>query len=146
MSQPRRSDQVVAEVVAAAREEAQRLGYPFIQREQLFLGLLRQPSVSRIFHHLGVDVTDVRLAMERRLGPGSGAPENLDQIGLLPTAENVLRHRAVTAAALLGHTHIGAEQILLGFLLEQSGSVVAVLSSLGVTRANLMETIKILHG
>lgn len=130
------------DIVACAREEAQRLGYPFIQREQLFLGLLHDPTVSRILGRLGVDLHITRQAVESRILPGLGAPDDPSEIGLLPTAEQVLHQRAQTASALLGHTHVGTEHILVGFLLEQHGEVLDVLHSLGVTKEKVMEVIK----
>lgn len=129
-------------VLAAAQREAQRLGFPFVQREQLFLGLLQDETVTRILRALGLDLQSTRDAVEERLLPGLGAPEDVADIGLLPTAEQVYRQRAQTAAALLGHTHIGPEHVLLGFLLEQHGVVLEVLTSLGVTQEKVIETIK----
>jgi len=129
-------------VVKLAQQEAQRLGYPFVQREQLFLGLLLEESVSRILTDLGLDLQSTRQAVEEKLLPGLGGPEDPAAIGMLPTAEQVYRPRAQAAATLVGHTHIGPEHILLGFLLEQHGVVLEVLTSLGVTKEKVMETIK----
>jgi ATP-dependent Clp protease ATP-binding subunit ClpC len=131
-----------AGVVALARLEAQRLGYPFIQREQLFLGLLLEESVNRILMDLGLDLQSTRQAVLEKILPGRGAPEDPEAIGMLPTAEQVYRQRAQTAATLVGHTHIGPEHILLGFLLEQHGVVLEVLTSLGVSKEQVMEAIK----
>lgn len=129
-------------VLRLARLEAQRLGYPFIQREQLFLGLLMEESVSRILIDLGLDLQSTKRAVEERLLPGLGAPEHCEAIGLLPTAEQVYRQRAQTAATMVGHTHIGPEHILLGFLLEQHGAVLEVLTLLGVTKEKVIGSIK----
>lgn len=129
-------------VVALAQQEAQRLGFPFVQREQLFLGLLREESVSRILTALGLDLQSTRAAVEERLLPGLGAPDNCQAIGLLPTAEQVFRQRAQAAATMVGHTLIGPEHILLGFLLEQHGVVLEVLTALGVNKEQVMEAIK----
>lgn len=130
------------DIVACARQEAQRLGYPFIQREQLFLGLLHDPAVARILASLGIDLTVTREQVESRILPGLGAPDDPGEIGMLPTAEQVLNQRAQTASALLGHTHVGAEHVLLGFLLEQHGEVREVLHALGVTKEKVMDAIK----
>lgn len=130
------------EVLSAAQREAHRLGFPFVQREQLFLGLLHDPTVTRILSDLGLDLQITRDAVESRLLPGLGAPVDVTAIGMLPTAEQVYRQRAQTAAALLGHTHVGPEHILLGFMLEQHGVVLEVLTSLGVTLEKVSETIK----
>lgn len=131
-----------ADVVKFAQQEARRLGYPFIQREQLFLGLLLEETVSRIFADLGLDLQSTRQAVEERILPGLGAPDDPDAIGMLPTAEQVFRQRAQAAAALVGHTLVGPEHILLGFMLEQHGVVLEVLHSLGVTKEQVMESIK----
>jgi ATP-dependent Clp protease ATP-binding subunit ClpC len=129
-------------VVHLAQQEAHRLGYPFIQREQLFLGLLQDATVSRILKELGCDLQSTREAVLAALLPGLGAPEDPEAIGMLPTAEQVYRQRAQAAAGLLGHTHVGPEQILLGFLLEQHGVVVEVLTALGITKETVMEAVK----
>lgn len=131
-----------AGILAHARREARALGYPFIQREQLFLGLLHDETVSRILSALGLDLQSVREEILSRMLPGLGAPEDESEIGMLPTAEQVYRQRALTAATLLGHTHIGSEHILQGFLLEQHGVVLEVLTSLGATSDSVTEVIK----
>lgn len=129
-------------VVGAAQREAQRLGYPFVQREQLFLGLLQDETATRILTALGLDLQSTRQEVENRILPGLGAPDDPGAIGLLPTAEQVYRQRAQTASALLGHTHVGTEHLFLGFLLEQHGTVVEVLTALGVTKEQVIEVIK----
>jgi ATP-dependent Clp protease ATP-binding subunit ClpA len=132
----------VAGVLKAAQLEAKRLGYPFIQREQLFLGLLHDATIARILTALGTDLQSTKQAVEAQMLPGLGAPDDPEAIGLLPTAEQVYQQRAQTAAALLGHTHVGPEHILLGFLLEQHGAVLEVLTSLGFTTEKVMEAIR----
>lgn len=129
-------------VVGLAQGEAQRLGFPFVQREQLFLGLIQDAAVGRILTTIGMDLDNTRQAIENRLIPGFGAPDDPAAIGLLPTAEQVYQHRAQTAAALLGHGEIGPEHILLGFLLEQHGVVLEVLTEQGATKDKVMDIIK----
>lgn len=131
-----------AAVLKFSQAEAHRLGYPFIQREQLFLGLLKDETVSRILRSLGADLQSTRQAVLDQILPGLGAPVDPEAIGMLPTAEQVYKQRAQTAVALLGHTHIGPEDILLGYLLEQHGVVLEVLTSLGVTQEKVMEAIR----
>ncbi|MDF2627978.1 MAG: ATPase with chaperone, ATP-binding subunit [Symbiobacteriaceae bacterium] len=129
-------------LVKLAQQEAKRLGFPFIQREQLFLGLLLEESVSRILTDLGLDLQSTRQAIEEKLPPRLGAPDDPDAIGMLPTAEQVYRQRAQAAATMVGHKVIEPEHVLLGFLLEQHGVVHEVLTSLGVTKEKVMEAIK----
>lgn len=130
------------QVVRLAQLEAQHLGFPFVQREQLFLGLLQDSVVGRILSSVGLDLDRTRKEVEIRLMPGLGAPDDPGAIGVLPTAEQVYRQRAQNAAVLLGHTHLGPEHILLGFLLEQHGVVLEVLTALGVTKEKIMDAIK----
>lgn len=141
MSVPGHNPEAIA-VVGNAQLEAKRLSYPFIQREQLFLGLLQDPTIARIFELLEADLQSTRSGVEERTLPGLGAPDNPTAIGLLPTADKVFEQQAKTAAALLGHTHIGPEHILLGFLLEQHGTVQEVLTAHGVTKDKVMNAIK----
>ncbi|HEY8347987.1 MAG TPA: Clp protease N-terminal domain-containing protein [Symbiobacteriaceae bacterium] len=128
-------------VLDRARAEAKRLGYPFIQREQLFLGLLADPDVDRILEALGTDAKSIREAVESRLPPAMGTDHGI-AITLLPTAEQVFRQRAQTAAALLNHSAVSTLHILMGFLLEQHGVVADVLRSHGITLDRLMEVIR----
>ncbi len=130
------------QVIGLAQGEAQRLGFPFVQREQLFLGLIQDEAVGRILTAAGMDLDNTRQAVESRLIPGLGAPEDRAAIGLLPTAEQVYQHRAQTAAAMLGHSEVGPEHILLGFLLEQHGVVLEVLTEQGATKDKIMDVIK----
>jgi ATP-dependent Clp protease ATP-binding subunit ClpA len=132
-------------VIPFAQAEAHRLGFPFVQREQLFLGLLKDPTVSRILTAIGIDLDNVRLEIEARLVPGLGAPDDPVAIGVLPTAEQVYRQRAQAATALTGSMQIGSEHILLGFFLEQHGTVLEVLNSLGATKLVVMEQIRQIH-
>lgn len=134
-----------AKVIPFAQQEAHRLGFPFVQREQLFLGLLRDPTVSRILTAIGIDLDIARHEVEARLVPGLGAPEDSAAIGVLPTAEQVYRQRAQAATALTGSTQIASEHILLGFFLEQHGTVLEVLNSLGATKQIVMDQIRQIH-
>lgn len=134
--------QAAQDAVQAAQLEAKRLGYPFVQREQLFLGLLHDERVARILTSLGLDLQNTRNEVESRILPGLGAPDDPTAIGMLPTAEQVYGARAQAAAALLGHTHIGTEHILLGFLLEQHGAVLEVLTAFGAKKDSVMEAIR----
>lgn len=138
--------QAALDLVPAAQLEARRLGYPFVQREQLFLGLLHDLRAGRILESLGLDLQSIRAAVEQNLLPGLGAPDDISAIGLLPTAEQVYRHRSQTAAAMVGQTEIGPEHVLLGFLLEQHGVVVEVLAAHGVTKESIMDAISRLDG
>ncbi|MGE5675846.1 MAG: Clp protease N-terminal domain-containing protein [Mycobacterium leprae] len=131
-------------VVARAQVEARQLGYPFIQREQLFLALLTNEAVSRICKLLAVDPESIRVELTNRLLPGLGAGDEGEELPLLPTAEQVYRHRAHTAATLLGHTQIGPVDILLGFLLEQHGLVVEVLHAMNITTDRVIGAIQAL--
>lgn len=133
-------------VLDRARAEARRLGYPFIQREQLFLGLLGDPAVGRILEALNADAKSIRQKVERRLPPPALGAAKGAEIRLLPTAEQIFGQRAQTAAAMMGQSTIGTTHILLGFLLEQHGVVVKVLREYGITRERLMEAMQQLDG
>lgn len=128
-------------VIGRAQLEAKRLGFPFVQREQLFLGLLHDNQARRILEAIGIDVERAKTEVEGRLLPGLGSPEDPSAIGVLPTAEQVFQHRAQTAAALVGHITVGPEHILLGFLLENHGAVAEALQLLGATKERIIDAI-----
>lgn len=127
-----------------AKEEAYRAGLPFVQREQLFFGLLRDGSIHALLGSLGLDMDRARSEIEARVAPGFGAPDRPEDVGVLPTAQQVYVDRAKIAASQLGHTEILPEHILIGFLLERHGAVRDVLTAAGITKERVIDQVKVL--
>lgn len=132
------------QVLAWAKDEAYRTGQPFVQREQLFFGLIRDPDIHTLLGAMGVDSDRVRVDIEERVAPGFGAPESPDDVGVLPTAQQVFVDRAKVAASQLGHTEVLPEHILIGFVSERHGAVLEVLAAAGITKDRVINQVKAL--
>jgi ATP-dependent Clp protease ATP-binding subunit ClpC len=130
------------QVLRHAREEAYRTGQPFVQREQLFFGLLRDQAVRSLLVGMGADPDRLRSAVEAQVAPGLGAPASPDEVAVLPTAQQVFVDRAKLAAGQLGQTTIRPEHVLIGFFLERHGAVLGALTAAGLTKERVLESVK----
>ena len=131
-------------VLALAQEEAQRLGHSYIGTEHLLLGLVREGDgvAAHVLTNLGVELPDVRAAVERLIGRGD--PLNLGEIRVTPRAKKVLE-LALDEARRLNHHYVGTEHLLLGIVREGNGIAAGVLESLGVSLERVRkETIQVL--
>jgi hypothetical protein len=119
-------------VLALAQEEAQRLGHSYIGTEHLLLGLVREGDgvAARVLTNLGVELSDVRAAVERLIGRGTTMI--VGDIKVTPRTKKVLE-LAVDEARRLNHHYIGTEHLLLGIVREGDGIAAGVLEGLGVS-------------
>jgi ATP-dependent Clp protease ATP-binding subunit ClpC len=118
-------------VLTLSQEEAQRFQHNYIGTEHLLLGLVREGEgvAAKVLTNLGVQLSDVRRAVEYIIGRGDRII--LGEIGLTPRAKKVIE-LAVDEAKLLKHQYIGTEHILLGLVREGEGIAAGVLESMGV--------------
>src|SRR5215467_3767565 len=118
-------------VLSLAQEEAQRFQHNYIGTEHLLLGLVREGDgvAARVLNNLGVELHEVRRAVEFIIGRGDRIV--LGEIGLTPRAKKVIE-LAVDEARRLNHHYIGTEHLLLGLVREGEGIAAGVLESLGV--------------
>ena len=122
--------------VRAARAAARALGHPEADTSHLLLGLLAdaESPTTRALEAIGARFDNVQGAMmswhstnrRRRLG---SAPIATEMRGAL---EQSLRE-----ALRLGHTHLGAEHLLLGLVRDRSAAAAAVFERLRVSEADL---------
>ena len=119
-------------VLSLAQEEAQRFNHNYIGTEHILLGLVRETEgvAARVLANLGVDLNQVRSAVEFIIGRGERPAQG--EIGLTPRAKKVVE-LAVDEARRMNHTYIGTEHLLIGLLREGEGVAAGVLESLGVT-------------
>jgi ATP-dependent Clp protease ATP-binding subunit ClpA len=119
-------------VLTLAQEEAQRFNHNYIGTEHILLGLVREGDgiAARVLFNLGVQLPDVRAAVEFIIGRGQTAI--MGPIGLTPRTKTVLA-LAVDEASRLHHRHIGTEHLLLGLVREGEGIAAGVLESMGVS-------------
>jgi ATP-dependent Clp protease ATP-binding subunit ClpA len=145
----RESDETMAnftpraqQVLALARQEAQRFHHHFVGTEHLLLGLIRlgQGTGVAVLGRMGLDLEAVRLEVENQIGKG---PDQKGS-GLFPYTPRVKKVLALAAkeSKALNHTYVGTEHILLGLLREGDGVAARVLKNLGldtdVTRQHIL--------
>lgn len=119
-----------------AQEEARRLQHTYVGPEHLLLGLVREGNGvgSRMLANLGVELANVRSAVESIVGRGNQVVPS--EIGMTPRAMRVLAF-AQEEAHRLRHDATGTEHILLGLTWDAEGIAGAVLESLGVNPERL---------
>jgi ATP-dependent Clp protease ATP-binding subunit ClpA len=119
-----------------AEEEARRLQHTHIGTEHLLLGLVREGNGvgARMLVNLGVDLANVRAAVESIIGRGDfSVPAELV---MTPRASRVLTY-AQDEAHRLNHDAVGTEHLLLGLTWDADGITAGVLESLGVNPERL---------
>lgn len=130
------------QVLALAREEAERFHHNFVGTEHLLLGLIRlgRGVAVNVLVKMGVDLETTRLEVEKQGGPGPDQKVS----GLIPYTPRVKKVLALAdkERKALNHTYLGTEHILLGLLREGDGVAARVLTNLGldtdVTRQHIL--------
>ena len=119
-------------VIILAQDEARRLNYNYVGTEHLLLGLIREGTgiAAKALQNLGVDLDQVRSAMEKTLGRGTAPPSAEMQFTL--GAKKVMMELAIEEARDLGHSYVGTEHLLLGLLREGESAAAHLRESLGV--------------
>jgi len=121
-------------VLALAQDEAVRFNHNYIGTEHLLLGLTREGEgiAARVLASLGVDLSALRRNVEASIGRGNWGDKPPSEITLHPQVKRVI-DLGVDEARRLGHSHVGAEHLLLGIVREGADSPAArALASLGV--------------
>jgi predicted dehydrogenase len=121
------------QVLALARKEAVRLNHAFVGAEHLLFGIaaLGNGVAGNILLKHGLDLENVRTAVEKQVGPGMILQKVAENIPYTPPVKRVLA-RASKEAKKLSHTFIGTEHILLGLLREEDGGVPQIFKNFGV--------------
>jgi ATP-dependent Clp protease ATP-binding subunit ClpC len=120
------------QALALAREEADRLNHNFVGTEHILLGLIAvgQGVAVNVLKKLGLDLEQVRAAVEKMAGAGPGEKVS-GNIPYTPRVKNVVS-LAAKEAKKLNHAYVGTEHILLGLLREEDGVAGRVLKNYGV--------------
>ena len=133
-------------VLGLAQEEAQRFNHNYIGTEHLLLALVREGEgvAAKVLTNLGVELTQVRKAVEYLIGRGERPPTG--QIGFTPRARKVVE-LAVDEAKQMSHQFVGTEHLLLGLIREGEGVAAGILRSLRLDlEAVRQETLTVLGG
>lgn len=120
------------QVVALAKEEAARLNHGFVGTEHLLLGLIKlgEGVAVKALEKWGLDLETVKIEVEKEVGTGTDKKVPTP-IPLTPRVKEVFSLAAQEAKAL-GHTYVGTEHLLLGWLREGEGVAAQVLKNFNV--------------
>ena len=123
-------------VMAMGEQEARRLNHEYLGVEHILLGLLEEGSGvgANVLMNLGVDLREVRKAVEKLVKPGPDmvAAGKLPQT---PLAKKAMES-AIEEARNLGHNYVGSEHLLLGLMRVEDGVAAKVIAKFGVTVEN----------
>ena len=107
------------QVLALARQEAERFHHNYVGTEHLLLGLIKlgQGVAVNVLQRMGLDLEQVRTEVERHVGPH---PET-KMVGNMPYTPRVKKVLVLAGkeAKALNHSYVGTEHILLGLLREE---------------------------
>ncbi|GHT22150.1 ATP-dependent Clp protease ClpC [Bacteroidia bacterium] len=122
--------QHIKEVLGYSKEEALRLGNPYISPEHLLLGILRdgESEAVEILQSLGLDLYNLRKEIEDKIRPETfqSIPES-DDIPLLKSTERALKLVHLEAKGFKS-TEIKTEHLLLALLKDESSVLTQVLN------------------
>jgi ATP-dependent Clp protease ATP-binding subunit ClpC len=119
-------------VVVYAKDEAKRFNHDYIGTEHLLLGLVSEQEgvASNVLKKLGLDLTTIRIEVERTVEQGGQNPV-MGDIPFTPHSKKALE-LASEEARNIGHNYIGTEHLLLGLMKEGEGIASRVLINLGL--------------
>ncbi len=120
------------QVLAHARQEADRVNHSYVGPEHLLLGLIKlgQGVAVNVLERMGLELESVRMEVEKEVG--SGPPQKASgNIPYTPRVKKVLA-LANKEAKALNHSYVGTEHLLLGLLREGEGVAARVLKRLDV--------------
>ena len=124
------------DVISEAQKQARRLNHDAIGSEHLLLGLVDKVEGvgAKVLTKLGLDLDEVRSAIEAILRPAEGSPK--EETALTPRASRIM-DLAGNESDRLGHHYFGTEHLLMGLLREGSGVAADLLKERGVTLAKV---------
>ena len=133
------------QVLAFAREEADRFQHNYVGTEHLLLGLLKLGEGVAVdaLQKMGLDPEIVRSTVEKQVGLGTEGKSS-GNIPYTPRAKKVFA-LAGKEAKNLSHSYIGTEHLLLGLLDEGESVAARVLKSLDIdierTRSEILKLV-----
>jgi len=116
--------------IVLAREEAIRLGNPYLGTEHVLLGLIKKDdnTAVKILRESNIELDEIRFEVERRISRQTAKPE-AGEIPFTARSKKVLE-LAIDEAKLMGHNYIGTGHLLLGLMREGEGIGAGVLEDL----------------
>ncbi|SFD94635.1 ATP-dependent Clp protease ATP-binding subunit [Thermophagus xiamenensis] len=122
----------IKEVLTYSRQEASRLGNPFLAPEHLMLGLLNNPDTkaAKILSKFNVDFDYVRDSIEQRIKEKVPLNQN-DHLPLLKSTEQILKLVHLEARALKSET-VNTLHLLLALLKDSSNIISEIMKDYNV--------------
>ncbi|MDI3521041.1 ATP-dependent Clp protease ATP-binding subunit [Anaerophaga thermohalophila] len=122
----------IREVLTFSKQEASRLGNPFLAPEHLMLGLLNDPETKagKVLSKFSVDVDHLRDTIERRIKEKTPLNKN-DQLPLLKSTEQILKIVHLEARALKS-TKVNTLHLLLALLKDRSSTISEIMKDYNV--------------
>ncbi len=135
-------------VLNYARQEAQRMGHPYIGTEHLLLGLLREGTgvAATALQRLGVDTNRARLEVEKLVQRGGEALTSGKQFAFTQRAQKIIFEHAFEEAKRQEQNYVRTEHLLLGLLEEEDCVAAQVLLNIGVDIDEVHESLAELQG
>jgi len=125
----------VRRALAAARENAARLGSEYLRPEHILLGILDdddQTAGAAVLMNLGVTQETLCREIEGRVSQPRSSDSPAAGIPYASSAKRVLE-AAMTEAARLGHSYVGTEHLLLGIVSDPKSDASTALAGHGAT-------------
>lgn len=133
--------QHIHDVLMYSKEEAIRLGTPYIGPEHLFLGILRDGEGQAVdaLVDMGIDLYEIRKSVEEKIGKLSPVPvQESDQIPLLKTTERTLKLGTLEARSFQSN-EVETGHLLLALLKDQNSMISKLLNERDVDYFSVRE-------
>lgn len=129
--------------LAAARDEADRLGFEYVGTEHLLLGVLSVDDALRpdLLAAGGLTAAALRGDLERQLGHGKVAPGTSADLPYTSRAKRVLE-LAMDEAATARADAVDAEHLLIAMLVEDGGLAGKMLRSQGLEASRVRRAVE----
>lgn len=130
----------VRRALAAARDNAARVGSEYVRPEHILLGILNEDDQSvgvAVLMNLGV----ARETLCREIESRVSQPRRSEAAAGIPYASSAKRvlEAAMTEAARLGHSYVGTEHVLLGIVSDPKSDASTALAGYDVTLDRVRE-------
>src|SRR5450432_1623326 len=125
-------------VIFFARYEASQFGSPYVEREHLLLGLLREDkALANRFLRTHGSIESIRKEIESRTTVRERISTSVE-VPLSQECKRILNY-AAEEAERLGHKHVGTEHLLLGVLREEKSFGAEILLERGLRLSTVRE-------
>jgi ATP-dependent Clp protease ATP-binding subunit ClpC len=139
--------QRVKDIISYSREEAIRLGNPFIGTEHFLLGILREGAgtPTHILNAMHADVSNIKSDIENLIKDTDNYTQQSNNLPLTRQAEKVIR-LAILEAKALKSSVVEAEHLMLSILKNKDSATTEVLKGYNVTYDRFIEELTHIMG